>query len=130
MDEFNVALSMIERSQEELTDSEREIHEFLVDLIAGKISPENYLKSLRLLRQLTAREEPPPKAKEPPAKPEPAQKKPVSVVTEEPSPTPRMRLSRAQARGRAEFRNEPMVGQARLRRCRAAGGQMRVFSWR
>lgn len=51
--EFDYAMSLIEKSQDELRGDDREIREFLDDLVDGAISIENFLRSLKLLREST-----------------------------------------------------------------------------
>jgi tetratricopeptide (TPR) repeat protein len=48
--EFNHAMSLLEKSRDELSGNERPMRELLDDLADGKISAENYIKSVRLLR--------------------------------------------------------------------------------
>ena len=81
VDEFNAAMSLIEKNPHELAGLERELREFLDDLLGGKISPENYLKSIRLRQWPVA-----PKEKEISVAPKPVQKKPAPVKAKEPSP--------------------------------------------
>jgi len=86
-EEYDFALSFVEKSEAELNGSERDIRKILESLIAGKMSPENYLKSVKLLR-----EPPIPKEKETPPVSKPVQKKPSQLLQK------RRRPSRSQRR--------------------------------
>jgi hypothetical protein len=57
--EFDCAMSLIEKSHDELRGNDRAIREFLDDLVGGTISIENFLKSLKLLRESTLHEKRP-----------------------------------------------------------------------
>jgi hypothetical protein len=52
--EFDHAMSLLEKSPDELNGNERASRELLDDLADGKISAENYLKSIKLLRESSA----------------------------------------------------------------------------